>query len=54
MKHLLRANVPVSRPGFLRSPRMVKIKKKKKPASDFNFQQCILPVRFIENLREER
>lgn len=28
MKHLLRANVPVSRPGFLRSPRMVKIKKK--------------------------
>lgn len=53
MKHLLRANVPVSRPGFLRSPRMVKIKKKK-PTSDFNFQQCILPVRFIENLREER
>lgn len=52
MKHLLRANVPVSRPGVLRSPRMVK--KKKNPASDFNFQQCILPVRFIENLREER
>lgn len=52
MKHLLRANVPVSRPGFLRPPRMVK--KKKKPASDFNFQRCILPVRFIENLREER